>query len=148
MMEQDYGIPILRVSYFGVEDMAESLYAVARHFGDPAMLERTRVLVHEELSALMPELERIKKKLRGKKAAIYVGGAFKVFSLLWTTQSLRTLAATLSASGHKIGHVTVGNLLVEQGYSLQGNKKTLEGSSYPDRDAQFQFIACTGKSLS
>ncbi len=67
--------------------------------------------------------------------------------LLWTTQSLRTLAATLSASGHKIGHVTVGNLLAEQGYSLQGNKKTLEGSSHPDRDAQFQFIAARVKAF-
>lgn len=61
--------------------------------------------------------------------------------LLWTTQSLRSLAAHLQAKGHKIGHVTVGALLAEQGYSLQRNRKTLEGSSHPDRDAQFQFIA-------
>jgi hypothetical protein len=61
--------------------------------------------------------------------------------LLWTTQSLRTLATALQGSGHKVGHVTVGTLLAEQGYSLQGNKKTLEGISHPDRDAQFQFIA-------
>ena len=65
--------------------------------------------------------------------------------LLWTTQSLRTLAATLCANGHKVGHVTVGTLLAEQGYSLQGNKKTLEGTSHPDRDAQFQFIAARAK---
>jgi hypothetical protein len=61
--------------------------------------------------------------------------------LLWTTQSLRTLAVALQAKGHKIGHVTVGTLLAAQGYSLQGNRKTLEGKSQPDRDAQFQFIA-------
>jgi hypothetical protein len=60
--------------------------------------------------------------------------------LLWTTQSLRSLAAHLCAMGHRIGHVTVGVLLAEQGYSLQGNRKTLEGSTHPDRDAQFQFI--------
>jgi DNA-binding transcriptional ArsR family regulator len=60
--------------------------------------------------------------------------------LLWTTQSLRTLTGHLNAKGHKIGHVTVGALLAEQDYSLQGNRKTLEGSSHPDRDAQFQFI--------
>ena len=65
--------------------------------------------------------------------------------LLWTTQSLRTLAATLQANGHKVGHVTIGALLCEQGYSLQGNKKTLEGTSHPDRDAQFQFIAARAK---
>lgn len=67
--------------------------------------------------------------------------------LLWTTQSLRTLATALSDSGHKVGHVTVGNLLAEQGYSLQGNKKTLEGSSHPDRDAQFQFITSRVKAF-
>ena len=61
--------------------------------------------------------------------------------LLWTTQSLRLLTGHLQAKGHKIGHVTVGTLLAEQGYSLQGNRKTLEGISHPDRDAQFQFIA-------
>jgi len=61
--------------------------------------------------------------------------------LLWTTQSLRSLAGHLQAKGHKIGYVTVGALLAEQSYSLQGNRKTLEGSSHPDRDAQFQFIA-------
>jgi hypothetical protein len=60
---------------------------------------------------------------------------------LWTTQSLRSLAVALQAKEHKIGHVTVGNLLAGQGYSLQGNRKTLEGSSHPDRDAQFKFIA-------
>lgn len=61
--------------------------------------------------------------------------------LLWTTQSLRTLADALRAKGHRISHVTVGNLLAGQNYSLQGNRKTLEGGSHPDRDAQFQFIA-------
>jgi hypothetical protein len=66
--------------------------------------------------------------------------------LLWTTQSLRTLAAALQGSGHKVGHVTVGALLAEQGYSLQGNKKTLEGTSHPDREAQFQFISERAKS--
>lgn len=65
--------------------------------------------------------------------------------LLWTTQSLRTLASALQARGHKVGHVTVGALLAEQGYSLQGNKKTLEGTSHPDRDAQFQFIGTRAK---
>lgn len=65
--------------------------------------------------------------------------------LLWTTQSLRTLAAILRTNGHNVGHVTIGNLLAEQGYSLQGNKKNLEGMFHPDRDAQFQFIAARAK---
>ena len=67
--------------------------------------------------------------------------------LLWTTQSLRSLASHLKTIGHRVGHVTVGALLDEQDYSLQGNRKTLEGSSHPDRDAQFQFIAARVKAV-
>lgn len=60
--------------------------------------------------------------------------------LRWTCKSLKQLADELIASGHKISHVTVGAMLKELGYSLQGNRKTLEGSVHPDRNAQFEFI--------
>ncbi len=82
MMEDEYGLPSIRVSYFGIEDMAEALYAVARHFDDPAIMERARDLVREELSRVYPELQKYKAALSGKKAAIYVGGSFKAFSLV------------------------------------------------------------------
>jgi nitrogenase molybdenum-cofactor synthesis protein NifE len=84
LMKAKYGIPSLRVSYFGVEDMAESLYDVARFFQDqdPNIMARTTQLVREELEVLYPKLEEYKRKLSGKKAAIYVGGAFKAFSLI------------------------------------------------------------------
>lgn len=82
MLEENYGIPSIRVSYFGIEDMAEALYAVARHFGDPALMEKAREVVKEEVQHLLPELAKYKKALKGKKAAIYVGGAFKAFSLV------------------------------------------------------------------
>jgi hypothetical protein len=42
--------------------------------------------------------------------------------------------------GHKISHNLVAELLKEMGYSLQANKKTLEGTSHPDRNAQFEHI--------
>ena len=60
--------------------------------------------------------------------------------LRWTVKSTRTLAAELTAQGHKVGADTVGDLLREQGFSLQGNAKTLEGKQHPDRDAQFRYI--------
>ncbi len=60
--------------------------------------------------------------------------------LRWTTLSLRTLAAELHRQGHAISHRVVGELLHEMGYSLQANRKTLEGTSHPDRDAQFRHI--------
>ena len=60
--------------------------------------------------------------------------------LRWTCKSLRTLAIELGKMGHKVSHTHVGKLLVNLGYSLQGNKKTLEGSAHPDRNAQFEHI--------
>lgn len=82
LMEDEYDIPSMRVSYFGVEDMAQALYDVASHFEDPMMMEKARELVAEELKILLPKLEMYKKSLSGKKAAIYVGGSFKAFSLV------------------------------------------------------------------
>jgi len=100
MMEEDYGIPSLRVSYFGVEDMAESLYAVADFFKDEEMMRRTRELVKEELSLIMPELMRYRQALAGKRAAIYVGGAFKAFSLV---KAFRTIGMQVVMVGSQTG---------------------------------------------
>ncbi len=65
--------------------------------------------------------------------------------LKWTSKSLRNLAAALRGMGHRVGHDVVGSLLKTLGYSLQANRKTLEGSSHADRDAQFLHIAETVK---
>jgi hypothetical protein len=60
--------------------------------------------------------------------------------LRWTCKSLRRLAQELQAQGHRVSHTLVGELLDDMGFSLQGNRKTREGDSHPDRDAQFQHI--------
>jgi len=60
--------------------------------------------------------------------------------LRWTCKSLMQLARELGEQGHAISHVSVGVLLKGMGYSLQGNRKTLEGASHPDRNAQFEYI--------
>jgi len=60
--------------------------------------------------------------------------------LRWTCKSLRKLADELGRQGHQVSARKVGELLHEQGYSLQANRKTEEGSDHPDRDAQFGHI--------
>src|ERR1700757_66781 len=60
--------------------------------------------------------------------------------LRWTCKSVRRLAQALQAQGHEVSRTLVGHLLNEAGYSLQGNRKTTEGDSHPDRDAQFGHI--------
>ena len=102
MMKEAYGTPFMRVSYFGVEDMAESLYNVARFFEslDPEVMTRTRDLVREELTVLHPKLEEFRRALTGKKAAIYVGGAFKAFSLV---KAFRLLGMNVVLVGSQTG---------------------------------------------
>ncbi|MCX4515830.1 ISAzo13 family transposase [Streptomyces sp. NBC_01619] len=60
--------------------------------------------------------------------------------LRWTTKSTRSLAAELTRQGHRISADTVGDLLRAEGFSLQSNAKTIEGSRHPDRDGQFRYI--------
>jgi len=61
--------------------------------------------------------------------------------LLWTTKSLRSLSFELKEKGYNASRELVSRLLKSQGYSLQSNRKTNEGKSHPDRDAQFQHIS-------
>jgi hypothetical protein len=60
--------------------------------------------------------------------------------LRWTSKSTRKLAEELGNCGYKISPQKVGQLLHASGYSLQSTRKTIEGASHPDRDAQFEFI--------
>ena len=60
--------------------------------------------------------------------------------LRWTCKSTSRLAAELRNQGHQVGERTVAMLLHRAGYSLQSNRKVREGSSHPDRNAQFEHI--------
>ncbi len=60
--------------------------------------------------------------------------------LRWTCKSAAKLATELQAEGHAVSERTVNRLLHDLGYSLQANRKTIEGKGHPDRDAQFQHI--------
>ena len=69
--------------------------------------------------------------------------------LRWTCKSLRQLASELGKQGYRVSHTSIGVLLKQSGYSLQGNRKILEGASHPDRNAQFEYInARVNKALS
>jgi len=101
MMKEKYGIPFIRVSYFGLEDMSKALYDVAGYFkDDPEIMKRTQEIVRNEINAVYPELQKIKKSLQGKKAAIYVGGAFKAFSLI---KALRYIGMDVILAGSQTG---------------------------------------------
>ena len=65
--------------------------------------------------------------------------------LRWVCKSTRILAGELRIKRHVISHVTVAQLLHDQNFSLQGTRKTEEGTDHPDRDAQFRHINATVK---
>ena len=60
--------------------------------------------------------------------------------LRWTSKSVRQLAGALQRMGHAVSRQLVAELLAAAGYSLQANRKTREGTTHPDRDAQFRYI--------
>lgn len=111
----------------------------------------------EELKVVVPALPRpgIRQPGGGRKKTVDVDPTLKEdleklldptergdpeSPLRWTSKSLRHLAEELRQTGHQVSHRIVANILRELGYSLQANRKTLEGTSHPDRDAQFENI--------
>jgi nitrogenase molybdenum-cofactor synthesis protein NifE len=102
MMKKEYGIPSMRVSYFGIEDMSDALYDVASFFKSEEMMAKAKELVREEFTRLMPQLKWYKERLQGKKAAIYVGGAFKAISLI---KALRLIGVQTVIVGSQTGTV-------------------------------------------
>lgn len=61
--------------------------------------------------------------------------------LRWTCKSLNNLHQELCAQGFRVGRTKISEVLRSLGYSLQGNRKTREGTDHPDRNAQFEHIA-------
>ncbi len=144
MMEDAYAIPFKRVSYFGIEDTADALYTVARHFNDPAVLRRTEELVRNEVNRIYPEVERYRQDLEGKRAAIYVGGSFKAFSLV---KALRHLGIRTVVVGSQTGNredydylkeiCDEGTIIVDDANPLELSRFMMEKQAgSPDRRRQ------------
>ncbi|MFW0859356.1 MAG: ISAzo13 family transposase [Dehalococcoidia bacterium] len=108
-----------------------------------------------EIRGIIPVKERIRKPGGGRKRTIQKDPGLKTdlehliepitrgdteSTLLWTCKSVRRLADELKKMGHETSHRMVAELLDQMGYSLQANRKTKEGGSHPDRDAQFEYI--------
>lgn len=131
IMKERYGIPYIRVSYFGIEDMSKALYDVAEHFEDhPRIIEKTQTIVREEIENIQPELKRYKKALSGKKAAVYVGGAFKAFSMI---KALRSVGMNVVLAGSQTGNRDDYELLREMcddGTVIVDDANPLELSKY------------------
>ncbi|WP_423128008.1 nitrogenase iron-molybdenum cofactor biosynthesis protein NifE [Gaoshiqia sp. Z1-71] len=137
-MKEKYGIPFMKVSYFGIEDMSDALYEVARFFKSEEMMAKARELVRDELGKLLPALQFYRQKLEGKKAAIYVGGAFKAISLV---KALRLLGMQTVVVGSQTGNQDDYNLLKE----LCDKGTVIVDDSNPNELSE--FVKLTGANL-
>jgi hypothetical protein len=105
-------------------------------------------------AAVLPE-RRIRRSGGGRKSALALDPSLKTdleellesttrgdpeSPLRWTCRSVRNLEAELKSRGHSVSHQVVADLLHELEYSLQANRKTSEGASHPDRNAQFEYV--------
>ena len=81
-LEEKYGTPYKRVSFFGLRAMASALMATAAFFREPSITEQAQEIIKREMSRVLPEIERYRRHISGKKAAIYMGGAAKAVSLV------------------------------------------------------------------
>lgn len=81
-MQQKYDIPFDHVRFFGIKDTIRSLRKIVYAIGDHRHLNKFEALVLEKEAFYLPKVEAYKKKLKGKRVAIYVGGGFKAISLI------------------------------------------------------------------
>jgi nitrogenase molybdenum-iron protein alpha chain len=75
MMQEKYGIHWLKVNFVGIDSTIKSLRDMAKFFGDEELTRKTEEVIVDELEAIMDEIEYYKSKLKGKTAALYVGGS-------------------------------------------------------------------------
>lgn len=139
-MKDEYGIPFMKVSYFGIEDMSDALYEVAKFFKSEETMDKARDLVKEELSKLLPALEPYRIALQGKKAAIYVGGAFKAISLV---KALRLIGVKTVIAGTQTGNTEDYKLLeaiCDDGCILVDDSNPVELSEFVKQTGADLFI--------
>jgi nitrogenase molybdenum-cofactor synthesis protein NifE len=139
-LKEEYGTPFIKVSYFGIEDMSDALYEVAKHFDSEEIMEKARALVSDELKRLLPALEPYRKALQGKKAAIYVGGAFKAISLV---KALRLIGVQTVIAGTQTGNTEDYQLLeaiCDDGCILVDDSNPVELSEFVKQTGANLFI--------
>jgi len=114
-MEAEFGIPFVKISFLGVEDSKNSLLRIASLFGDEETLAKAKAFVKEEEEKIKPILNAYKENLKGKKAAIFVGGGFKAVSLIKQFNELGIETVMVGTQTGKAEDYEVINSLVNDG---------------------------------
>lgn len=100
MLETKYGIPWMKVNFIGVEGTMKTLRKIAKYFGDEELIAKTEAVIADELGLILEDMAYYKNKLKGKRAAIYVGGSRSHhYQLLLNDLGVSTIMA-----GYEFGH--------------------------------------------
>jgi nitrogenase molybdenum-cofactor synthesis protein NifE len=113
-LEKTFGTPFMDVNFFGSENTADSLRKIARFYDDEEIVRRTEILIGREMAKIRPEIERYRQKLSGRRAAIYVGGAYKAVAIIRQLRELgMEIVITGTQTGKKEEYATISGLLDE-----------------------------------
>ncbi len=144
--------------YLGVEAQQRGNLSVVAHEAGVSLNTVKRGLKELEAGERYQPGERIRKPGGGKKKLVETDATLltdleqelepkgdPMSFVQWTSKSLAHLVEALEAKGHRIRKSALAEILHELGFSLHVNKKSIEGTSHPDRDAQFRYINSTCK---
>ena len=111
-MEEEMDIPFIKVSFFGIEDTSSSLIRIAEALGDIQAREKAMRLTKQKAAELKAFVNKYKRNLEGKKAAIYVGGGFKAISLIrqFETLGIKTVVVG-TQTGKKEDYEVIASLV-------------------------------------
>ena len=113
-MEEEMGIPYIKVSFFGVEDTGSALVRIAEAVGTSDNIARAKAFTQKESARLKAALSKYDPCLKGKKAAIYVGGGFKAISLIRQFAAMGMKTVVVGTQTGKPEDYEVINQLVDQ----------------------------------
>ncbi len=100
LIETKYGIPWMKVNFIGVEGTKKSLRDIARYFNDSELTARTEAVIEDELGQIEEDMAYYESRLKGKTAAIYVGGSrAHHYQFLLQDLGVHTILA-----GYEFGH--------------------------------------------
>lgn len=100
MIKTKYGVAWMKVNFIGVGGTSQSLRNIAKYFGDPDLIDRTEKVISEEISGIEDEFNAHKERLKGRLAALYVGGSRSHhYQML-----LKELGVSTVMAGYEFGH--------------------------------------------
>ena len=125
-MEEEYGIPYIEESFYGVADINNCLRNIAAKIGDAGLQERTEKLIAEETTILEEILEPYRQRLKGKKVVLYTGGV-KSWSIISAAKDLEMdVVATSTKKSTEEDKAKIKKLLGKDGILLEkGNAEIL-----------------------